>query len=379
MGESMNKKSEITSNSFLENLENICLSNKYYAEKFFTSLMNSITKDGITSTSINQSVKNDEVENDSIIIYTNKLIEIQYKLNPSKFIEELNTKKYTIPDIPYIELSIIIKLLQIILVRIVFFIPGAGIKNTNHENLILNTNGKTYNYRASMITVYNLYKLLTLLLQLLPYSSLESFWIPLELNNLISAIKKLLKENDTFLISDQRNPESENLRKSILVKNLDYFSIYKINIENSIKTTEFYTSISKLDLTDTLNLFLLFLEKTIKSNKRKDGLFNSYNTIKISDNSISILNLPATIEGQAAVISSGFLSPSEVIQILDSIKSSTLYSQSEHIFNAVEDYIPKINNHVELQKFLYIYKKQNINSSKLLIQNKEIEIKNEYL
>lgn len=362
----MNTGNELLKNNFLQNLESLCLSNNSYAEKFLETLMNGITEDGLSSTSIPIKDKNDEFENDSIIIYTNKLVEILYKINPVVFFEESVKNKYTIPNNSLIRFTLIIKLLQIILAKIVYLIPGAGIKNTNQENLFLETKTKTYNYRTSMITVYNLYKLLNLLKEIIPFSDISNFLIPNEINNLISDLRELLKNCDYLTLSKLSDTNSAIQRKKLLSKTTCLFSDYTQTIEKSMNDASiFYIPFSQPDFLDTLKLFLLFLEQTIKANRRSDGLYNSYNMIKISNNSISIINLPATIEGQAAVIASGYLSPSEVIQLIDAIKQSSLYSQSKHIYNAVEDFIPKINNHLELQKFLYIYKKRNDDSNQL--------------
>jgi len=80
------------------------------------------------------------------------------------------------------------------------------------------------------------------------------------------------------------------------------------------------------EITSFIDLSSLFLAHSIKANKRKDHLYHAYNlmTVKGKDE-VSISYLPEMLEGQVAVLSSGFLSSSESLEVLDALKSSSLF------------------------------------------------------
>lgn len=69
------------------------------------------------------------------------------------------------------------------------------------------------------------------------------------------------------------------------------------------------------------------LEKTLRHNVRTDGLYDGYNLIRFEEHGITIGKLPLMLEGQVAILSAGILSPSEVIQVLESLRKSELYCQ----------------------------------------------------
>ena len=107
-----------------------------------------------------------------------------------------------------------------------------------------------------------------------------------------------------------------------------------------------------------------FVEHTIKANKRNDKLYHAYNLIAVEDDRFSISNLSEMLEGQVAVLSSGFLTTLESVELLDSLRSSKLYraDQNSYILYPDKDLplflkknnIPadKVNNSKLLQKLL---------------------------
>ncbi|MGB5264753.1 MAG: hypothetical protein WBN28_14230, partial [Lutimonas sp.] len=98
-----------------------------------------------------------------------------------------------------------------------------------------------------------------------------------------------------------------------------------------------------------------FLNHSIEANKRPDKLYHAYNLMTVkSDSEISISYLPEMLEGQVAVLSSGYLSPKEALELLDGLKSSALFREDQY------SYILYPN--IELKRF---DKKNNIPSAKV--------------
>ena len=63
-----------------------------------------------------------------------------------------------------------------------------------------------------------------------------------------------------------------------------------------------------------------------------DGLYHAYNLISFKENSISIRYLYEMLEGQVAVLSSGFLSAKESLDVLNALKTSSLFRQDQYSY-----------------------------------------------
>ncbi len=85
-------------------------------------------------------------------------------------------------------------------------------------------------------------------------------------------------------------------------------------------------------LLDFIQLSLSYMDQSIKVNKREDGLYHAYNLISFSDQSLSIRHLYEMLEGQVAVLSSGFLSANESLDVLNSLKWSSLFRRDQYSY-----------------------------------------------
>jgi hypothetical protein len=75
-----------------------------------------------------------------------------------------------------------------------------------------------------------------------------------------------------------------------------------------------------------------FIEHTIETNERKDKLFHAYNLISIKNDEVVIDHLSEMLEGQVAVLSSGFVKGLKAVQILDALRSSALYRPDQNSY-----------------------------------------------
>ncbi|MDH5412889.1 MAG: hypothetical protein OEW87_02020, partial [Flavobacteriaceae bacterium] len=92
-------------------------------------------------------------------------------------------------------------------------------------------------------------------------------------------------------------------------------------------------TITKTDLLSFLEISIKFLDHSIKANKRADKLYHSYNLMTVkSDSEISISYLPVMLEGQVAVLSSGYISGKDSLELLDALKSSALFREDQYSY-----------------------------------------------
>lgn len=75
-----------------------------------------------------------------------------------------------------------------------------------------------------------------------------------------------------------------------------------------------------------------WIQRGIRSNRREDGLYHSYNTLRLADGKAGIGRLPLMLEGQVAVLSAGELDPSEALAMLTGLRASDLYRQDQHSY-----------------------------------------------
>ena len=113
-------------------------------------------------------------------------------------------------------------------------------------------------------------------------------------------------------------------------------------------------AISKSEILNFVKVTLKYLDHSIEANKRSDKLYHAYNIMTIQNNEVSISYLPVMLEGQVSVLSSGYLSSKEALELLNGLKSSALFRPDQY------SYILYPNK--ELPRF---DKKNNIPASKV--------------
>ena len=74
-----------------------------------------------------------------------------------------------------------------------------------------------------------------------------------------------------------------------------------------------------------IDLSKSYLDHSIGQNRREDGLYHSYNLIQINPDGIEVENLYEMLEGQVAVLSSGYLDDKQSLDLLTALRSSKIY------------------------------------------------------
>jgi hypothetical protein len=91
--------------------------------------------------------------------------------------------------------------------------------------------------------------------------------------------------------------------------------------------------VQREDVLSFLTAALSPVERSIRANRRNDGLYHSYNILELSKGRFAgIRTLPEMLEGQVAVLSSGVLSPKEALAVLDTLRTSRLYREDQQSY-----------------------------------------------
>jgi hypothetical protein len=97
------------------------------------------------------------------------------------------------------------------------------------------------------------------------------------------------------------------------------------------------TAVDVADVRRLLDDALEVIDFSIALNKRKDGLYHAYNLLKLDGEKVHIDHLYPMLEGQVAVLSSGFLAPAAVTEVVEALFASAIYRQDQDTFMLYPD------------------------------------------
>src|SRR6185295_10402981 len=93
-----------------------------------------------------------------------------------------------------------------------------------------------------------------------------------------------------------------------------------------------YSQLPVPELVAFLDLSQKYVEHSLHANKRSDNLYHAYNILHLDQKQASIGHLHEMLEGQVAILSSGWLSGEESLLLLESLRHSKLYRPDQHSY-----------------------------------------------
>ena len=219
------------------------------------------------------------------------------------------------------------KILATVLAKMSNFIPEGGIWMNTQRPEWNDANNALVGNGISMVTLNYLYRFLKFFEKLLNAADAESIYISEELTTFYHAVKECLTTARPLLSASINNQD----RKKILDNLGHAASSYRMHIyQHGFSGKK--TGISTSGLHFFTQTSLAFIEHTIKINKRADKLYHAYNLANLSSDEVSIAHLGEMLEGQVAVLSSGYLSAKEALEVLDALRASSLYREDQNSY-----------------------------------------------
>ncbi len=367
-----------------QNWEALAMSFPEYIENMITKFVNASTADGYNPYRVIRDGFDWEVLDpedawsyigywgDHQTVYLLKLLELSAKYHPGKIQSLLNKEIFSYANVPYkiksyqdivhdpyntidfdFDLNTLIerrvskigadgkfildkhdqiyyvnlteKLLVPMLAKFSNFIPEAGIWMNTQRPEWNDANNALVGNGASMVTLYYLRRFVVFCLDLFNDVSTEHIDISEEVFELFVNISNGFRNFEDVL----NDKISDHDRKRIL----DHFGEAGSNHRMKIYTQGFTgvkKSLTFAELVSFLEIALKYMDHSIKANKRDDDLYHTYNLIKITEqNDVSIRHLYEMLEGQVAVLSSGYLSYEDSIILLNSLRKSALYREDQ--------------------------------------------------
>lgn len=232
------------------------------------------------------------------------------------------------PDDQIYHVNFIEKILAVTLSKVSNLIPDGGIWMNTQRPEWNDANNALVGNGISMVTLYYLYRFAEFFEALIDNVSVKDIMISQELKEFFDQSVEILNEHKTHLSEGF----SDTTRKAFSESIGNVASAYRVNIYNG----GFSGARAKLSVASIQAFFAVckeYFEKSIRSNKRNDGLYHAYNILNIEENSFRVSYLSEMLEGQVAALSSGLLTSQETLNLLDSLRKSQLYrsDQSSYI------------------------------------------------
>lgn len=253
------------------------------------------------------------------------------------------------------KVNFIEKILATMLAKISNFIPEGGIWMNTQRPEWNDANNALVGNGVSMVTLYYLRRFLVFFQGVLERAKLEEVQVSNELLQCFEKMHQTLETHQSVASETISNAQRRMILDGIGQAASDYRQkIY----DEDFSGRKAPLKLSKL--AEFIRVTLGHLEHSIESNKRSDNLYHAYNLMTIeADGGISISHLPEMLEGQVAVLSSGYLNSKESLGVLDALKSSALFREDQY------SYVLYPNK--SLPRFL---EKNNIESA--LVENSEL-------
>ncbi len=252
-------------------------------------------------------------------------------------------------DIYYVNLAE--KLLVPLLVKLSNFIPEAGIWMNTQRPEWNDANNALVGFGASMVTLYYLRRYLTFCLELFKSVTEEQFEFSAIVAKLFNRILDTLTANKQLLKSSLTEQQRKALLDQLGQAGSEHrWAFYRNGFDGQRKT------ISANRIMELMKVALDYVDHSIRANKREDGLYHAYNLIRFTEsNGIAIRHMYEMLEGQVAILSSGYLRAEEAISLLHTLRHSALYREDQHSYilypnRRLPDFLEKNNVPAELVK-----------------------------
>lgn len=224
------------------------------------------------------------------------------------------------------------KILVTLLSKLSNFIPEAGIWLNTQRPEWNDANNALVGNGTSMVTLYYLRRFLNFWNDKFNNISIKEISVSEEVASLFESIYSFFNENVSLLEKGFTNTDRRKFADFLGQAHGKYRSeIYNYSFSGE------KTQLQLKDLVAFTQISLKYIDQSIKVNRREDGLYHAYNLISFNDDKISIRNLYEMLEGQVAVLSSGYLSTPESLDVLNSLKNSKIYRPDQYSYMLYPD------------------------------------------
>ena len=218
------------------------------------------------------------------------------------------------------------KLIVPALSKLSSFVPGGGIWMNTQRPEWNDANNALVGYGLSMVTLYHLHRYMNQLRELAGTIEDDEVELSAEVSRWLSDVLTTLRTVPNVDVGD------DHARKQTMDALGHAFSQYRTTIYRDGFTGT--STVSVATVRDLCETAIDRLEDTIRHSRRGDGLYHSYNLIRFSTDrsEAAVEHLDEMLEGQVAVLDSGFLSAAERADVIDALFDSAMYRADQESF-----------------------------------------------
>lgn len=234
----------------------------------------------------------------------------------------------SLADGSIVKASFIEKMLATSLAKMANFIPEGGIWMNTQRPEWNDANNALVGNGVSMVTLYYLRRFFAFFQNVFATeNATKKYTVSAEMLQLFSAMKQSLEAHQQSIAKGFSNQE----RKQVLDKLSKVASSFREGVYAKGFSGQ-TADISAESIQEFVGLSLAYLEQSIEANQRQDKLYHAYNLMTIKNEEVQIDSLDEMLEGQVAVLSSGYLSPEKAVEVLDALKKSALFRPDQYSY-----------------------------------------------
>ena len=220
------------------------------------------------------------------------------------------------------------KVLATVLSKMSNFVPEAGIWMNTQRPEWNDANNALVGNGVSMVTLYYLRRFLKFFQGMIANLEEAEFSVSEELAVFFESVTQTLLQDHNKLKANLSDTDRRAIMDGLGMAGSRFRSaVYNNGFQQKNKP------IDKAKLGTFIEVSLEYLEHSIRANQREDKLYHAYNLITIkNDKEVSISYLSEMLEGQVAVLSSGYLDGKASLQVLDALKSSALFREDQYSY-----------------------------------------------
>jgi len=369
-----------------QNWEALAYSYPEYVESMICTFLNATTADGYNPYRITRQGIDWELPephnpwanigywSDHQIIYLQKLMEISAKIHPGRLQSFLSQTIFSYANVPYrikhytdlqenpfntidfnweleheiqervkkqgmdgklvqaqngkvLHVTLAEKLLTLLLAKLVNFVPEGGIWMNTQRPEWNDANNALVGKGLSVVTLCFLRRTIVFCKELLQQGTLSSVQVSVDVRKLFSEIFQILIGFHDVLTGGFTDEQRRAMMNALGQAGSDYRWNY---YSNGFAGESVQLPVS--ELVTFLDLAQKYVEHSLQANKRGDNLYHAYNILHLNPGRASLGHLYEMLEGQVAILSSGWLSGEESLTLLESLRHSQLYRPDQRSY-----------------------------------------------
>lgn len=219
------------------------------------------------------------------------------------------------------------KLLVPVLSKLSNFVMGGGIWLNTQRPEWNDANNALVGYASSMVTLYHMRRYLGEFTRLLTPLAGKQLALSSEVATWFEQVAKAYADSEAVL---KQPNATDGARKTLLDAVGEAFGAYRVQVYG--KGFAGRSQVAVDTLLGFCKLAQRFVDHSIASAKRDNGLYDAYNLLQFSANGVAVRRLYDMLEGQVSALSSGALQGPAVLGVLQKMEQSELYRKDQHSY-----------------------------------------------